>query len=67
MRSVRECLPAHGVVASKEKLRAGIDVPAWYITQIASQHTFYTSLNHNNKYVASKHVIGHRATHDGFW
>jgi len=24
-------------------------------------------LNHNGQYVAVKHVVGHRATHDGFW
>jgi hypothetical protein len=42
-------------------------VPAWYIEQIASSNTFYTSLNHNREYVASKHIIGQRSTHDGFW
>ena len=36
-------------------------------TNIASQAPFYTSLNHNNEYVASKHIVGHRSTHDGFW
>jgi len=66
-RTVREYLRTHGEVASKEELRAGTDVPAWYITQIASQDTFYTSLNHNNKYVASKHIVGRRSTYDGFW
>jgi hypothetical protein len=65
--AVREYLRTHGEVASKDELRAGTDVPAWYIIQIASQDTFYTSLNHNNEYVASKHVVGHRSTHDGFW
>jgi IS5 family transposase len=65
--AVREYLRSHGEVASKEGLRAGTDVPAWYITQIATQDTFYTSLNHNSQYVASKHVVGHRSTHDGFW
>jgi hypothetical protein len=53
--------------ASKADLRAGTDVPAWYIDQIASIDWFYTSLNHNHKYVASKFIIGRRATHDGFW
>ena len=65
--TVREFLRAHDEVASKEALRAGTDVPAWYIDQIASQDAFYTSLNHHSKYVASKHIIGQRSTHDGFW
>jgi len=65
--TVREYLRSHGEVASKDELRAGTDVPAWYITQIASQDTFYTSLNHNSEYIASKHVVGRRSTHDGFW
>ena len=65
--TVREYLRTHGEVASKDDLRAGTDVPAWYITNIASQAPFYTSLNHNNEYVASKHIVGHRSTHDGFW
>ena len=64
---VRQYLRAHDEVASKKALRAGTDVPAWYIDQIASEETFYTSLNHNGGYVASKHIVGHRATHDGFW
>jgi hypothetical protein len=66
-RSVREYLRTHDEVASKDDLRAGTDVPAWYITHISSQDTFYTPLNHTSKYVASKHVVGHRSTHDGFW
>jgi len=65
--TVRQFLRAHDEVASKDKLRAGTDVPAWYIDQIASTNTFYTSPNHNGQYVAAKHVVGHRATHDGFW
>ncbi|MDL0129248.1 transposase (plasmid) [Halobacterium sp. MBLA0001] len=65
--TVRQFLRTHDEVASKDELRAGTDVPAWYIDQIASTNTFYTSLNHNGQYVASKHVVGHRATHDGFW
>src|SRR5699024_7504486 len=65
--TVREYLRTHGEVASKEDLRAGTSVPAWYISNIASQPPFYTSLNHNNEYVASKHIVGHRSTHDGFW
>uniref|UniRef100_UPI001F4C93C3 transposase n=1 Tax=Halococcus thailandensis TaxID=335952 RepID=UPI001F4C93C3 len=24
-------------------------------------------MNHNREYVASKHIVGHRSTHDGFW
>ena len=65
--TVREYLQTHDEVASKADLRAGTDVPAWYIEQIASTNTFYTSLNRNGEYVASKHIIGHRSTHDGFW
>ena len=65
--AVREYLLAHGEVASKQELRAGTAVPAWYIDQIGSSDTFYTSLNRDRQYVASKHVIGHRSTHDGFW
>jgi len=65
--AVREFLRTHDEVASKEQLRAGTSVPAWYIDQIASEDPFYTSLNHHGRYVASKHVVGHRSTHDGFW
>ena len=65
--AVREYLLAHGEVASKKDLRAGTDVPAWYINQLGSTDTFYTSLNHGRQYVASKHIVGHRSTHDGFW
>lgn len=66
-RSVRAYLLAHDEVASKAELRAGTEVPAWYLNNIGSTDTFYTSLNHNHDYVASKHIIGQRATHDGFW
>jgi hypothetical protein len=65
--AVRQFLRDHGEVASKNVLRAGTDVPAWYIDQIAAKDAFYTSLNHNGEYVASKYVVGHRSTHDGFW
>ena len=65
--AVREFLRTHGEVASKDQLRAGTSVPALYIDQIASQAPVYTSLNHHGSYVASKHVVGHRSTHDGFW
>jgi hypothetical protein len=65
--AVREYLLAHGEVASKQELRAGTTVPAWYINQIGSTDTFYTSLNHDRQYVASKHIIGQRSAHDGFW
>lgn len=65
--TVRRYLRAHEEVASKDELIAGTDVPAWYIDQIATTDAFYTSLNHNLKYVASKYVVGHRSTHDGFW
>jgi len=47
--SVRAFLRANGEVASKEELRAGTDVPAWYINQIATTDTFYTSLNHTHE------------------
>ena len=63
----REFLRTHGEVASKDQLRAGTSVSAWYIDQIASQDPFYTSLNHHGSYVAGRHVVGHRSTHDGFW
>jgi hypothetical protein len=66
-RTVRAYLLTHDEVASKAELRAGTDVPAWYITQIGSTETYYTSLNQDRQYVASKHIIGHRSTHDGFW
>ena len=65
--TVRAFLQTHGEVVSKKALRAGTDVPAWYITQISSTDAFYTSLNHNGKYIATKHIVGHRSTHDGFW
>ena len=65
--AVRAFLRTHGEVASKEAIRAGTGVPAWYITHISSTDAFYTSLNHNGKYIASKHIVGHRSTHDGFW
>lgn len=65
--SVRAFLLTHDEVASKAELLAGTSVPAWYINQIGSTDAFYTSLNDNREYVASKHIIGQRATHDGFW
>jgi len=65
--TVREFLRTHDEVASKDALLAGTDVPAWYINQIAAADSFYTSLNYNGEYVASKHIVGHRSTHDGFW
>ena len=36
--TVRAFLQTHGEVVSKEALRAGTDVPAWYITQISVDH-----------------------------
>ncbi len=65
--TIRAYLRANNEVASKEDLQEGTDVPAWYITQIATEDIFYTSLNHNGEYIASKYVVGHRSTHDGFW
>jgi len=66
-RTVRAYLLTNNEVASKAALRAGTDVSAWYITQIGSTETYYTSLSQDRQYVASKHIIGHRSTHDGFW
>ena len=54
-------------IDSKTKLRQNVDVLGWYITQISSTSTFYTSLNHNGSYVASKYLVGHRSDHQGFW
>lgn len=56
--TIRAHLRANNEVASKEDLQEGTDVPAWYITQIATEDIFYTSLNHNGEYVASKYVVG---------
>jgi hypothetical protein len=65
--TVREFLRENGEVASKDEIRAGTDVPAWYIDQIASTDEFYTSINHNGAYVASKYIIGERGRHDFLW
>jgi len=65
--TVRVYLRSNDEVTSKEDLLAGTDVPAWYVDQIATTDAFYTSLNHNDKYVASKHVVGHRSTHDRYF
>lgn len=54
-------------VAAKDELRQQLDIPDWYIEQIASSDTFYTSLNYNGRYVASKYLIGRRADRQGFW
>ena len=59
--AVREFLRTHGEVASKDQLRAGTDMPAWDIDQIASEDLFYTSLNYNGEYVASKFISGRTA------
>jgi hypothetical protein len=42
-------------------------VPAWHIDQIASTDEFYTAINHNGAYVASKYIIGERGRHDFLW
>jgi len=65
--TVREFLRENSEVASKDEIRAGTDVPAWYIDQIASTDEFYTSINHNGAYVASKYIIGERGRHDFLW
>ncbi|MFW6385276.1 MAG: transposase [Halodesulfurarchaeum sp.] len=64
---VRSYLRQHGEVASKQALRDHTNVPNWYIDQLATSNTFYTSLTHNGRNVASKHIIGRRADHQGFW
>lgn len=64
---VLDYLNQNNGVASKPELRRNSDLPNWYIGEIASKDTFYTSLTHNGRYVASKHLIGCRADHQGFW
>jgi len=65
--TVREYLRTYGEVAFKVDLRAETDVPTWYLDQLAATDIFFISLNHNHEYVASKHVIGRRCSHYGFW
>jgi hypothetical protein len=65
--AVFEYLRENSGVASKPELRRNLDIPNWYITQISSSNTFYTSLTHNGSYVASKYLIGHRSDHESFW
>jgi hypothetical protein len=65
--TVFEYLRENGSVASKAELQRNLNIPDWYINQIASTDAFYTSLNHNGSYVASKRLIGHRSDHEGFW
>jgi len=65
--TVFEYLRENHSVASKTELRQNLDIADWYITQISSSNTFYTSLSHNGSYVASKYLIGHRSDHEGFW
>jgi IS5 family transposase len=65
--TVLEYLRENGSVASKTELRQNLNIPDWYITQISSIDIFYTSLNHNGSYVASKYLIGHRSDHENFW
>lgn len=64
---VREYLRSHGEFVSKEELRANLTVPDWYFDDSTFRETFYTSLTDRGKYVASKHIIGHRADRQGFW
>lgn len=64
---VLEYLRENEGVASKAELRKKIDIADWYITQISSSDSFYTSLNHNGSYVASKYLVGRRSNHEGFW
>lgn len=66
-RVVLDYLNRNNGVASKDELRRELDISDWYIDGIASTETFYTSLTHNGHHVASKHLIGHRADHQGFW
>ena len=56
--TVREFPRKNGEVASKDEIRTDTDVPAWYIDHIASTDEFYTSINHNGAYVASKYIVG---------
>jgi IS5 family transposase len=65
--AIRTALRSRAEVASKADLRAETDVPDWYIDQLASSDLFYTSLTHDGRYVASKHIVGRRADHNGFW
>ncbi len=65
--TVFEYLRENNGVASKSELRQNLDIADWYITQISSSDTFYTSLSHNGTYVASKYLVGHRSDHQGFW
>jgi hypothetical protein len=64
---VFEYLRENHSVVSKAELRQNLDIADWYITQISSRDTFYTSLSHNGTYVASKYLVGRRSDHQGFW
>lgn len=65
--TVLEYLNENGCVASKDELRRHLNIPDWYITQIANYHTFYMSLDHDGAYVASKYLVGHRSDHQHVW
>lgn len=64
---VLEHLNSNSGVASKDELRRNLNIPDWYITQITGTETFYTSLNHNGAYVASKFLVGRRSDHEHVW
>jgi len=55
-------------VSTREKIAEKLELPGWYIDQMtSSEEPFYTSLNCDRKYIASKHKVGNRAGPDGFW
>lgn len=66
--AVRTFLRANRGFSTKSAIRDETDVPDWYLRKMtATEGEFYSSLNHNNQYIASKYTVGHRADTDGFW
>lgn len=65
--AVRTFLRANRGFSTKFAIRDETDVPDWYLRKMtATEGEFYSSLNHNNQYVASKYIVGHRADTGGF-
>ncbi|WP_435077861.1 transposase [Halococcus sp. AFM35] len=65
---VRAFLRTNRGFSTKPALRDGTTIPDWYLRKMtADGGEFYTSLNQNNQYIASKYTVGHRADTDGFW
>jgi hypothetical protein len=65
---VRAFLRTNHGFSTKPALRDGTTVPDWYLRKMtADGGDFYSSLNRNNQYIASKYTVGHRADNDGFW